>query len=309
MKRILFLIFLGFFLTQGGIAQTTITMQKEGGVYVVPCVVNGLKLKFIFDTGASNVTISLTEAIFMLKNDYLDEKDIYGTTYAQLANGEITENTKIVLRKIEFAGLTLMNVEAAVVHELSAPLLLGQTAISKLGKIQLDPENNTLTILNGKREASTQTLIAENKVKLKEKARQDSISAALAKEQKDKEEAERKKSKQNSIQQAKRDSVEQAKIDVLVKAGRNREMATTSSTPSTEVPKVVESDYKDGVTEEKIPESNRTIERTVIKRFGEFNNYQKIIYNWGGIFYYRNESPMTATAFVSEINEAKQQLK
>jgi aspartyl protease family protein len=39
-------------------------MQKDGGVYKVPCTVNGLKLEFIFDTGASVVSISLTEAIF-----------------------------------------------------------------------------------------------------------------------------------------------------------------------------------------------------------------------------------------------------
>lgn len=126
--------------------QVAIKMQKDGGVYKVPCTVNGLKLEFIFDTGASVVSISLTEAIFMLKNGYLNENEIFGSTHAQLANGEITENTKIVIREIEFNGLKLENVNALVVHNLSAPLLLGQSAISKLGKIMLD--SNTLTILN-----------------------------------------------------------------------------------------------------------------------------------------------------------------
>jgi hypothetical protein len=76
----------------------------------------------------------------------LNENEIFGSTHAQLANGEITENTKIVIREIEFNGLKLENVNALVVHNLSAPLLLGQSAISKLGKIMLD--SNTLTILN-----------------------------------------------------------------------------------------------------------------------------------------------------------------
>ena len=129
-------------------AQTTIRMERNSGVYIIPCKVNNLPLKFIFDTGASNVTISLTEAIFMLKNEYLNENDIIGTSYAELANGDITENTLIILRKVEFAGLTLYNVKASVVHEMSAPLLLGQSAISQLGKIQIDPATNTLTILN-----------------------------------------------------------------------------------------------------------------------------------------------------------------
>lgn len=42
--------------------QTVIKMQRKGGVSVVPCTVNGLSLSFIFDTGASDVSLSLTEA-------------------------------------------------------------------------------------------------------------------------------------------------------------------------------------------------------------------------------------------------------
>lgn len=125
-------------------AQTKIVMNKEYGIYTIPCEVNGLKLKFIFDTGASNVTISLTEAIFMIKNGYLSKSDIYGSSYAQLANGQITENTQILLREIKIKDLKLQNVKASIVHELEAPLLLGQTAISKLGTYQVD--SNILTI-------------------------------------------------------------------------------------------------------------------------------------------------------------------
>ncbi len=128
--------------------QVTITMKKEDGVYIVPCKVNGLGLSFILDTGASNVSISITEALFMIKNGYLHDDDLLGISYAQLANGEITENTRINIDEIEFAGLKLRNIEAIVVHQLNAPLLLGQSAISKLGKIQIDPSKNTLTIFN-----------------------------------------------------------------------------------------------------------------------------------------------------------------
>ena len=143
-------------------AQTKIIMDKEGGVYTIPCKVNGLSLKFIFDTGASNVTISLTEALFMLKNGFLSQDNIIGSSYAQLANGEITENTEILIREIIIADLTLNNIRASIVHELGAPLLLGQTAISKLGKIQLDgneltifTENNTKNQPNPSNEENT----------------------------------------------------------------------------------------------------------------------------------------------------------
>ena len=126
--------------------QVRIKMQEENGIYTTPCTVNGLRLRFIFDTGASNVSISLFEAIFMLKNGYLESSDLKGSSYAQLANGEIIENTTVNLKELEIGGLKLYNVEATIIHELSAPLLLGQTAIQKLGRIQL--EGDELFIIN-----------------------------------------------------------------------------------------------------------------------------------------------------------------
>lgn len=132
-----------------GYSQTVIKMEKVNGVFVMPCKVNGLSLKFIFDTGASDVSISLTEALFMLKNGYLSKNDLSGTEYYRIANGDIQEGTKITLKQIEIGKLKLYNVKASIVHSLSAPLLLGQTALSKLGKIEFDYANNTLTIKDG----------------------------------------------------------------------------------------------------------------------------------------------------------------
>lgn len=121
-------------------------MEKDGGVYVVPCKVNGLPLKFIFDTGASDVVISYSEAIFMLKNGYLKAEDIKGTSYSQIANGDIVENTNIILREIEIGGMKIYNISGSISHSLEAPLLLGQSALQKLGTVQV--KGNILTIMN-----------------------------------------------------------------------------------------------------------------------------------------------------------------
>lgn len=148
MKPIIFFLLLTFIVYQGQ-SQTVIKMEKVNGVFVMPCKVNGLSLKFIFDTGASDVSISLTEALFMLKNGYLNENDLIGTEYYRIANGDIQEGTKIILKQIEVGKLKLYNVKASIVHSLSAPLLLGQSALSKLGKIEFNYADNTLTIKDG----------------------------------------------------------------------------------------------------------------------------------------------------------------
>lgn len=119
-------------------AQVTISMEKKGDVYYVPGAINGVPLKFIFDTGASNVYISLTEALFMLKNGYLSDDDFGDTSYSQIANGDIVENTEVLLKEVKVGSIIIKDVRAMVSNTISAPLLLGQSAIQKLGPIQLD---------------------------------------------------------------------------------------------------------------------------------------------------------------------------
>ena len=126
-------------------AQVRVKMIKQGGVYEIPCSVNGLKLYFIFDTGSSVVSISLTEAVLMHKYGYLASSDLTGSSYSQLADGNIIKNTTITLRELDIGGIKLYNVKASIVHSLHAPLLLGQSAIKKLGKIELN--GDTLLIL------------------------------------------------------------------------------------------------------------------------------------------------------------------
>lgn len=149
MKKTLILIFL-IFLSFTLFSQTIIKLKRQGGVSIIPCKINGLDLELIFDTGASDVSISLTEASAMLKNGKLTQSDIIGTANYVDANGDISEGIIINIKEIEIAGLKMANIKASVLKNLKAPLLLGQTAISKLGKIQLDLNNNTLTILKGK---------------------------------------------------------------------------------------------------------------------------------------------------------------
>lgn len=134
--------------TSGISRNKTVRMRKmSGNTYLVSCKVNGLPLDFIFDTGASSVTLSRKQAQFMLRNGYLSKNDIIGASSYQTASGDISTGMVIRLKKIEISGLVLTNVEAAIINSDSAPLLLGQSALSKLGKIQIDYRNSTLTII------------------------------------------------------------------------------------------------------------------------------------------------------------------
>lgn len=140
MKHIITLI-LAFLICSSINAEVRIHMEKENGVYKVPCIVNGLKMKFIFDTGAAKVCISSSYAEMMLENGYLDKSDIKGTSKSTIADGSVIDNVVINLRKVEIAGLTIENVPAIVVPTQNAPLLLGQSIIQKLGRVSIDGED------------------------------------------------------------------------------------------------------------------------------------------------------------------------
>jgi clan AA aspartic protease (TIGR02281 family) len=123
-----------------------IPFTKESGVYKVKCQINGLPLHFVFDTGASDVTLSMTEASFMMKNGYLSGNDVIGSQRYMDADGDISVGTVINLKDVNFGGQTLKNVRASVVRNQKAPLLLGQSVLGRLGKIEIDNQKRVLII-------------------------------------------------------------------------------------------------------------------------------------------------------------------
>jgi len=124
---------------------TTIKMTRRNGVYYIPCKINGSEMEFIFDTGASDITISLTEAMFLYKQGTLTDDDFIGTQQYQIANGDVEEGTVIRLNTVEIGNRKLHSVQASIVHNMQAPLLLGQSALNKFGKISIDYSRNEIT--------------------------------------------------------------------------------------------------------------------------------------------------------------------
>ena len=82
----------------------------------------------------------------MMKNDFLKSSDVVGKQNYVTANGDVSEGTVINLKDVEFGGLELTNVKASVVKNQVAPLLLGQSVLSRLGRIEIDNANQVLRI-------------------------------------------------------------------------------------------------------------------------------------------------------------------
>lgn len=116
-----------------------VPFEKRQGVRFVKVKVNGVEMEMLFDTGASGVSLSLTEAIYLFKQGKLSPEDIEGYNYSQIADGSIVEGMVINIRRLELGeGLIAENVKAFVVGNMEAPLLLGNSAIEDFGSFEID---------------------------------------------------------------------------------------------------------------------------------------------------------------------------
>ena len=117
--------------------QKVIVLTKQNGVYTIPCSINGIKRSLVFDTGASTVNISMQLANQLFREGKLKDSDIKGFGKSQTASGHIVDNMAVVVKDREISGLHLKNGDAVVIEGQNVPLLLGLSAIQKLGKVTL----------------------------------------------------------------------------------------------------------------------------------------------------------------------------
>ena len=148
MKKTTIILIISIFFLNNLFCQKIIEMKEVNGIFQIPCKVNGIPMNFIFDTGASDVSISITEAKFLLKQGLLKKEDFLENVNYQIANGEIIEGLKINLNTIEIDGYILKNITATVIYNQHAPLLLGQSAISKIGQYSINQNKLILDDLN-----------------------------------------------------------------------------------------------------------------------------------------------------------------
>jgi aspartyl protease family protein len=132
-------------LKQIGDGPTEVAMEKRNGVYLVPVTINGQAMQFILDTGASLISMSTKEAEALFREGTITNRDIIGQSQFQDANGDISPGAIVRLRSVRIGDRVLENVNANVVGNAKAPLLLGQSALSKFGRISLDYRRNVVT--------------------------------------------------------------------------------------------------------------------------------------------------------------------
>jgi len=118
-------------------ASVVLTPDKNGH-FVSSGSINGASVRFLVDTGATMVSMSVEDARRAGVNYIVGERG-----YSQTANG-VTAVYKVKLGQVTLGDITLRDIDG-VVHENSAlPVVL--LGMSFLGKLEMRREGNSLTL-------------------------------------------------------------------------------------------------------------------------------------------------------------------
>jgi len=133
----------------GGVQKIEIPLEKLGGVYELPVRINGvLTLRFILDTGASEVNIPADVALTLLRTGTITQSDFLPGKFYELADGSILKSSRFTIRELEIGGIKISQVSASV-GPANGSLLLGQSFLERLKSWSLDNERHVLIIGGG----------------------------------------------------------------------------------------------------------------------------------------------------------------
>jgi hypothetical protein len=126
-----------------------VRLERRPGTYTVPVLINReITLKFVLDSGASDVLIPADVFLTLLRTGTISETDFLGSQVYSLADGSKLQGARFVIRELQ-VGDHVANDVVASVGPVSGDLLLGLSFLSRFGSVTLDNERNVL-ILSGK---------------------------------------------------------------------------------------------------------------------------------------------------------------
>lgn len=128
-------------------SQNVIHMTKmASGLFEIPVTINDvLKISFIFDSGASDVSIAPDVALTLIRTGTVRETDFIGSQKYSFADGSTATSRRFIIRKLSIGNHVVTNVTASISNSVNAPMLLGQSVQERFGKITIDNNNHTLT--------------------------------------------------------------------------------------------------------------------------------------------------------------------
>jgi hypothetical protein len=110
-----------------GLSEAVIPMVSNGGTFAVPVTINNqLTLKFVVDSGASDVSIPADVVMTLVRTGTITESDFLGNQTYRMADGSTVPSRRFVIRSLKVGDRVLEDVTAGIAP-VAGSLLLGQS--------------------------------------------------------------------------------------------------------------------------------------------------------------------------------------
>jgi predicted aspartyl protease len=129
------------------VSNTIKIIKTTTGLIEVPIILNDvLRINFIFDSGASEVSLSPDVALTLIRTGTITENDFLPDQTYTFADGSSAKSKRFLIRKLVIGNQTLTNIEASISKSIEAPMLIGQNVMQKIGSVTIDYANMLLII-------------------------------------------------------------------------------------------------------------------------------------------------------------------
>jgi clan AA aspartic protease (TIGR02281 family) len=133
-------------LIESGPLETRISLLKMSGGLIAPVIINNtLKLNFIVDSGASDVSIPADVFSNLVSANTVTQADITGNRNYRNADGEVFQSQTFVIRSLKIGNIEALKVQAKVSPS-NAPPLLGQSFLKRFKSWSIDNSTQELIL-------------------------------------------------------------------------------------------------------------------------------------------------------------------
>ena len=130
------------------VSTAKIPLEFNGNCAFLFAHVNGYPIKFMIDTGCSDIHMSLVELLYLSHMGVIDADSTSGVATCVYADGSQHECNQYILKKVKVGDITVENVTCTV-EETSTKedvCLLGTSVLKQLGNVSIDYKNHFLLI-------------------------------------------------------------------------------------------------------------------------------------------------------------------
>jgi clan AA aspartic protease (TIGR02281 family) len=133
-------------LIEGGPLETRVPLARMSGGLIAPVVINNaLKLNFVIDSGASDVSIPADVFARLVNANTVTQADVTGNRNYKNADGEVFRSKTFIIRSLKIGNIEAPNVPAKVSPS-NAPPLLGQSFLKRFKAWSIDNSTQELIL-------------------------------------------------------------------------------------------------------------------------------------------------------------------